>query len=223
MKSWQPLLQDLSKQGRIFTYNRAGFKGSHSHNSSRSASVITGELNRLLNQLQLPSPYILVGHSLGGAYMELFAKTYPEQVAGVVLIDPNASKFPQACRQASLGLCAPPSGMPFWAKWWFPDAVSGEIKGFGKTHQEVNQIKEFPDVPLVVLSAPLFVNPETENDKKRSDLNTQVQRELSKQSSLSKFIYCDSCNHYIHHDQPQLLFDAIDWIKQRSDDKVGKR
>jgi len=53
----------------------------------RDAQQITGELHTLLGKAGIEGPYVLVGHSFGGMYMQTYAARYPEEVAGVVLVD----------------------------------------------------------------------------------------------------------------------------------------
>jgi pimeloyl-ACP methyl ester carboxylesterase len=53
----------------------------------RDAKQITSELHTLLDQAGIEGPYVLVGHSFGGMYMQTYAARYPEEVAGVALVD----------------------------------------------------------------------------------------------------------------------------------------
>jgi pimeloyl-ACP methyl ester carboxylesterase len=53
----------------------------------RDAKQITGELHTLLSEAGIEGPYVLVGHSFGGMYMQTYAARYPDEVAGVALVD----------------------------------------------------------------------------------------------------------------------------------------
>jgi thioesterase domain-containing protein len=55
----------------------------------RDAMAVARDLGGLLQGLEIPPPYVLVGHSLGGLHIRAFAKLYPEEVAGLVFIDPT--------------------------------------------------------------------------------------------------------------------------------------
>ena len=219
MTTWQPVINKVASFSQVLAYNRAGFSGSESYVSSRNGETIIKELRALIHNLELKPPYVLVGHSLGGAYMELFAKKYPDEVAGVVLIDPNSAKFPQACRQAGMDNCEPPSSMPKWASLVYPAAVEGEIKGMALTHKQVNRAEHFPKVPLAVLSASQKV-PEITNKKLNTvQLYYQLHQDLSRLSPISKFELCQSCSHYIHKDKPELVINAISWVISQSHKK----
>ena len=53
----------------------------------RTAPAVVADLHALLRAAGVPGPYVLVGHSLGGLFVRLYAATYPEEVAGLVLVD----------------------------------------------------------------------------------------------------------------------------------------
>jgi pimeloyl-ACP methyl ester carboxylesterase len=78
---------EMSKFTQVCTYDRAGLGWSDLGVQPRSAAVIVDELHTLLSRSGIEGPYILTGHSLGGLYTLLYARTYPEDVAGMVLLD----------------------------------------------------------------------------------------------------------------------------------------
>lgn len=217
MTTWQSVLATVQSQAQVLAYNRAGFSGSSSRNVERHGKVIVNELRALLQQLALPPPYILVGHSLGGGYVELFAKTHSDEVAGVVLVDPNSSKYPEQCKRAKLDFCDPPADVPWFMSLVLPTAVTGEIRGFAETHAQINASGAFPNVPLVVLSASGTreqgtLQQGTLNQGTAASLYTRMHREMAAQSECYKFIQCAYCSHYIHHDAPDLVAEAITWV-----------
>ncbi len=207
MQVWQSVTSVMDKKIQTFSYNRAGFTGSESYNSNRSGEVIVAELRETLKSLGLLPPYVLVGHSLGGAYMELYTRLHPEEVAGLVLIDPNSAKYPVLCAQAKLNYCDPPSDIPWWASLFLPDAVTGEIRGFAETHNQINAISSFPDIPVATLQAK-----SSGRDEVQQELYTRALKQLSDSVSNSKYISCDKCSHYIQRDKPELVVNAIDWV-----------
>jgi pimeloyl-ACP methyl ester carboxylesterase len=69
-------------------YDRAGTGWSDPADLPRTATEVTDELCDLLHTAGVPAPYVLAGHSLGGAYARHFAQRFPGEVAGLLLLDP---------------------------------------------------------------------------------------------------------------------------------------
>jgi pimeloyl-ACP methyl ester carboxylesterase len=86
--SWGDIQVEIAKDARAVSYDRAGLGWSDPGPAPRDAGQIVNELHQLLEQAHVPPPFILVGHSFGGLTTRLFAARYPEEVAGLVLIDP---------------------------------------------------------------------------------------------------------------------------------------
>lgn len=84
---WTFVQSELSKFTRVCSYDRAGYAWSEVSPSKRTSANIVEELHTLLQKANIPSPYILVGHSFGGCNMLLFAHQYPEETLAVVLVD----------------------------------------------------------------------------------------------------------------------------------------
>ena len=69
-------------------YDRAGTGWSDDIELPRSADDATDELRAVLQSSGAPGPYLMVGHSLGGLYVQRYAQRFPEEVAGLLLLDP---------------------------------------------------------------------------------------------------------------------------------------
>jgi pimeloyl-ACP methyl ester carboxylesterase len=96
---WTLIQEDLAKFTKVCIYDRAGYGRSDRSPYPRTSERIVDELHLLLQKAEILPPYILVGHSMGGLNTLLFASHYPEEVAGIVLVDavpPNVySRMPQ--------------------------------------------------------------------------------------------------------------------------------
>lgn len=78
---------EIAKFTRVVAYDRAGYAWSDASPLTRTSENIVQELHTLLKNSNIPAPYILVGYSFGGLNVRLFADKYPDEVAGVVLVD----------------------------------------------------------------------------------------------------------------------------------------
>jgi pimeloyl-ACP methyl ester carboxylesterase len=85
--SWVGVQAEIAKTTRICIYDRAGYGWSEVGPQPRTSQQFVKELNTLLKKADIPGPYVMVGHSLGGLTARLFAHDYPSEVAGVVLVD----------------------------------------------------------------------------------------------------------------------------------------
>jgi pimeloyl-ACP methyl ester carboxylesterase len=78
---------EVAKTTRVCTYDRAGMGWSEPGPLPRNAQQFAKELHTLLQNASIPGPYVLVGHSMGGLPVQVFAHAYATDVAGVVLIE----------------------------------------------------------------------------------------------------------------------------------------
>lgn len=90
--SWDKLQCELAQSYRVVSYDRAGLGWSDLGPMPRTSDRIVDELHTLLRRAGAAPPYILVGHSFGGLTVPLFAARFPEETAGMVLVDPVAPK-----------------------------------------------------------------------------------------------------------------------------------
>lgn len=88
-RSWQAVLQQLPADLQALAPDRPGYGDSPAREGLRDACRIAAEQRALLRSAGLRPPYLLVGHSLGGWYQYVYARLYPKEVAGLVLLDPT--------------------------------------------------------------------------------------------------------------------------------------
>lgn len=84
---WSRVQDQIAETTQVCAYDRAGFGWSDVSPQLRTASNMVNELYILLTNAGIEGPYIMVGHSYGGALVRLFTDYYPEDVAGMVLVD----------------------------------------------------------------------------------------------------------------------------------------
>lgn len=84
---WSTVQPEVSKFARVCAYDRAGIAWSDSGVRPRTSRQVVTELHALLGNAGARAPYVLVGHSIAGIHVQLYAGQYPDEVAGVVLVD----------------------------------------------------------------------------------------------------------------------------------------
>lgn len=92
MEWWNKVLPAIESDTSYFAYNRPGYGKSAPTDTPRDGLHVVEELRSSLLKLGLQPPYVLVGHSLGGLYMQLFARKYPNDVAALILVDSTHPK-----------------------------------------------------------------------------------------------------------------------------------
>lgn len=86
---WSELLPWVSARHPVFLYDRPGYGDSPRSPAPRDPCTIARELHALLQRSGQRPPYVLLGHSLGGLYQHAFARLYPQEVAGLLLLEPT--------------------------------------------------------------------------------------------------------------------------------------
>ncbi len=84
---WILVQPEIATFAHVCSYDRAGYGWSQESSSPRTAENMVTELHSLLHNAQIKPPYILVGHSLGGCIIQLYATRYPDEVSGLILVD----------------------------------------------------------------------------------------------------------------------------------------
>lgn len=83
---WQA---DVARFARVVAYDHAGSGGSEPGTEPQTAAVVAAQLRKALRVLEVEPPFVVAGMSMGGPYSIVFANLYPEDVAGLVWIDPT--------------------------------------------------------------------------------------------------------------------------------------
>jgi pimeloyl-ACP methyl ester carboxylesterase len=84
---WAWIAPEVARDTRVCVYDRAGQGWSEPAAGPQDGVAVANDLHTLLGRANEPGPYVLAGHSLGGAFVLNFAARYPNDVAGVVLLD----------------------------------------------------------------------------------------------------------------------------------------
>jgi pimeloyl-ACP methyl ester carboxylesterase len=183
----------------------------------RTAAGIVGDLHALLHTAGVPAPFVLVGHSLGGLFVRLFASTYPGEVVGLVLVDPYSEQLETlmtAERWAALVRLNVRQGSDTTKP--IPGYGDLETLGYGKDNVVMRQAAAatpLHPMPLAVLAhgRPFDLTGETEGFT--SDSLEPLLRKANEQMATlvpnARFFMAKDSGHDIHQDQPELVTEAI--------------
>jgi len=207
-ESWLGIQPKVAEFARVCIYDRAGLGNSDPSVHTQTITQIVHDLHNLLSRAGITGPFLLVGHSLGGINVRLYASMYPQAVAGMVLVD--SAHEEQFAKMNAL--------IPEEIKKQFPPGAfeirSPEKIDFeGNNAQKARLAEWHTNIPLVVLTAanakpdppgPLaFLAPKWEQ------IRQELQQDLVHRSSKGRQIVAARSGHFIHHDQPELVVKAI--------------
>lgn len=186
---------------RSVYYTRSGYGIDHSADGPRDAEHIVAELRRRLAQSGLPPPYVLVGHSSGGLYMQYFARRYPGDVQGLVLVDSTHWNQLQRVKIAAPGMYR----MMKAASFLMSDIMRRELADIPSTGAQVGALPRAENVPTIVLSSTRATIGETQAYRK---LAAQLQNEIAAAFATQRHEFVIDSGHYIQRDQPQAVINA---------------
>jgi pimeloyl-ACP methyl ester carboxylesterase len=147
--AWKQVVDEVAPRARVFAYSRPGYGQSEPSVEPRDPAHIVHDLRSLLATRGVKPPYVLVGHSFGGAYMELFAKAHPDEVAALVVVDPRHRDFTAACEKAGLDGCSIPAEIVAS----LPPVQVAEYEAFASAADEIRAAGAFGTYPVRVLTA----------------------------------------------------------------------
>lgn len=149
---WDSVFPEVARFARVVSYDRAGYGKSEPGPAPRSQGQLAKELHTLLHNAGIMPPYVLVGHSLGGANIRAFAYLFKDEVAGLVFVDPfqervftsqTQTELDAAMKQQAAAMKGAPAG-PL-EEWKF--ILSEVRKGF----PQLTAYGTPPDVPMIII------------------------------------------------------------------------
>lgn len=195
---------------RTVAYDRAGYGGSEPAETVRDAANIVTELRAALRRRNIGPPYLLVGHSLGGLYMQYFARNYPQEVAGLVLVDSSYwnQKLPlvPSTAAADRSRDPPPPGSSRWVVVFMPWIMRREILGSGTAGTEVQASPPASGLPTVVLSSTRRLPGQTAAAAARE---MHLQDEIAQEFPGAEHLRVARSGHYIQRDRPGVVIAAV--------------
>ncbi len=217
--SGDKLRKQLGSLTTFVTYARAGRSPSGPATSPRTLSNVATELHTLLTKAGCRPPYVLVGASLGGIYVRAFATLYPNEVAGLVLVESAHERLwfegdrlfdlkPGTAVNSTIDILR--------AR---PDPVSvRELEDLSAVWAagDLGLPGKLPDVPLVVITG-------LKPDRPAAQLKVlrQLHGEVFASSSHGMHIVTSKSGHHINSGEPELMATAVRWVVDAARSKVA--
>lgn len=220
--SWAQVQPAVAQFTRVCAFDRAGRGKSDPAPKPRTSEDMVADLHTLLANAHIPGPYILVGNSLGGFNARLYTHKYPDEVVGLVLVD---SMHPDQFARIEQAL--PPEtpndheGFKAFRQSFTKDYKdpTKNPEGFDQlaSHEQGRVVTSLGDMPMIVLASSEFrrriLDPRF--GSYMQDMWHELQRDLARMSSNSKFVAVEDSGHFIQIDQPQVVTDAIRELIER--------
>jgi pimeloyl-ACP methyl ester carboxylesterase len=213
---WYDLQNQVAPFTRVCSYDHPNGPWSRSEHAPtpRTARDFVADLHTLLRVARVPGPYVLAGHSNGGLFTLRYASTHPRQVAGLVLID---AVHPATItrRLAMLKPILPPEEWQAARQRMItvPHRLADpeRVDIWTSERQTRVALRRSPirPMPLVVLAHGHPDDPPPPYVELEEPFWRQLQRELARLVPGGRLVIATESGHDIHHDQPELVLDAI--------------
>lgn len=195
---WDRAFLELSKEHSVFAYSRPlneelkimkeGWQG--------NAEDVTNNIRKVLDKCEVKAPYILVGHSLGGLYVQLFTREYPDSVKAMVLVD---ATYPDEFSDME-AMKVPVKLQKAWKH------LSQNTSDIGQILLTAPITKQ---VPITILSA--LLKEDIEENLEWQEMITFMHKKQKSYLSLyswAKQTWVDS-GHNVHFEKPDVVVNAV--------------
>ncbi|NJN47175.1 MAG: alpha/beta hydrolase [Candidatus Competibacteraceae bacterium] len=231
-RGWGRIIRDLSGTARVCAYDRAGYGLSDPGPLPRTSSRMAAELRTLLERAQIPPPFLLVGHSLGGHNMRMFAGLYPHETAGLILVDAPHEALVQDFLESYFMRLIDPHGV--LQQLWQPGLLAelnqvdlaplapligmkpnvlrtalNEVAAFQESSRELRALGIRSEVPLVVIMHGYRVFPSTPMGDQMEQAWLAWQRDFAARHRYNRFIIAQRSGHDIPGTEPEVISSAV--------------
>ena len=203
-----PVQKPLARQSMACVYDRANVGSSGTAPMPRTAAKIVTDLHQLLEKADVPGPYVLAGNSAGGTLVQLYARRYPDQIKGVVAMNPVPPADPWLKRVLPIF-----DNYEDASEKSYFQGQNDEYIDYLSSSKELKEAPPPPHVPFeMLISTKVQCEGETEKNPgpclKSYDVYEQVEREVAQQWPDGCFHEVAS-SHDIYADKTDLVIGAV--------------
>jgi pimeloyl-ACP methyl ester carboxylesterase len=208
LQGWEPLYPGIEKLGTVLGWNRLGMQGSDPPPARQTGGVVLGSMRELLGYNGLRPPFVLVAHSLGGLFANLFARLHPREVAGVLFLESTHPDDQEVLKKHESELVKALGKMLTLPQVFFEPNVHTELACVDETVREIASAGEFPPVPVRVITGGLTPNsslmsPGTVGARRAH------QQELGRLSPLGEQVIAHKSGHFPQMTEPELVLGVL--------------
>ncbi|WP_456363552.1 alpha/beta fold hydrolase [Priestia aryabhattai] len=196
---WGPIKDSIGEFTQYVVYDRPGLGKSETDYRPKDSSQAVENLRALLKGVNIKPPYVLVGHSIGGINVRLYASKYPEEVAAIVLLD--------SCHPDQNIILPSLFNEDIRDNYFNQFTIEGNLRDINTSFDQVRHCTSLGEMPVKVVSAGLQ-SYHTEASFAAWNL---FQRDLLHLSKNSKHIIVENASHAIHIDQPRSVATVIQY------------
>lgn len=225
MDEWEELQEALARDFLVVLYDRAGYGGSEPGPLPRDSAREADELKALLDTLSVPGPFVLVGHSLGGLNAQVYASRNPDDIAGLVLLDPPplgwilGEGYPEL-RALAEQMTDEWQGMADGgntsddaverARADFFRAIASEHREmFGASARQAAAIDTLAHTPLTVIASGVPNEMFGDVAEEYQKFWIEESRAIADRSSRGEFVLAEQSTHMLHRDAADVVLSAI--------------
>jgi pimeloyl-ACP methyl ester carboxylesterase len=209
---WVEVEPALTPHARVCSYDRPGTGSSDPANATATFSTQATDLHALLNTIGESGPYVVVGHSFGGAEAVTFASLFADEVTGLVLVDASPTTWPAA-------LCAVPDDGSEAAATVLGNCTGAFLPAGNSEHldvaaafAEVSEVVSLGSMPMAVITATTRTLPDglaAAEVARLTEAWNQGQQDWMALSTSAQLVSVDDTGHHIEIDQPGVVIDEI--------------
>jgi hypothetical protein len=203
----------LARQYMTCTHDRANMGSSGKAPTPRTAGKIVSDLHQLLQTADVAGPYVLVGHSAGGFFVQLYGRRYPDEVVGVVALNAVPPAHPWLERVLSrLNKQAHKEELAFYR-----GEDRAEQIDWHASSEELKKAPPPPPVPFEnIISTELQCEGESEEDPcpclKNFDIYEEIEREVAQQWPEGSYRQVEDAYHEIYLEKPGVVVDTVERV-----------
>lgn len=196
-RRWNSIKAEVSSFSQLLIYDRAGLGRSTADSRPHHSLQNVENLRSLLQKKEVKPPYLLVGHSFGGLNVRLYASMYPEEVAGLILLD--------SCHEDQNKLMAADLSPDMQADYFGQFGAEGTLAEFEESLEQVRKYKTLGDMPLIVVTG--GNQPDHTEESWNHWMN--FQKDLASLSTNNRHVILEDAGHSVHIDNPQAVIHEI--------------